>query len=146
MLGDIEGFAQLMPGTYKSVRPINFVGIHKSQRKSDCINGPIVSGIWEPILYKYALDKPPGHKVHKQPRMKLFRKIIKSVLYIKGNGQKPVNFNGETLSFSCQLIKKIKKTNLNMIQPKNEIKVLLLSITENCETLLKETHKRAEET
>ena len=36
--------------------------------------------------------------------------------------------------------------NLNMIQPKNEIENLLLSITKNCEKLVKQTHRKAEET
>ena len=36
--------------------------------------------------------------------------------------------------------------NLNMIQPKNETENLLLSITKNCETLIKQTHRKAEET
>ena len=36
--------------------------------------------------------------------------------------------------------------NLNMIRPKNETEDLLLSITKNCETLLEQTHRKAEET
>ena len=36
--------------------------------------------------------------------------------------------------------------NLNMIQPKNEIEDLLLSITKNCETLVQQTHRKPEET
>ena len=36
--------------------------------------------------------------------------------------------------------------NLNMIQPKTETENLLLSITKNCETLIKQTHRKAEET
>ena len=36
--------------------------------------------------------------------------------------------------------------NLNMIKPKNETEDLLLSITKNCETLIKQTHRKAEET
>ena len=35
---------------------------------------------------------------------------------------------------------------LNMIQPKNETEDLLLSITKNCETLIEQTHRKAEET
>ena len=33
-----------------------------------------------------------------------------------------------------------------MIRPKNETENLLLSITENCETLIEQTHRKAEET
>ena len=36
--------------------------------------------------------------------------------------------------------------NLNMIRPKNETEDLLLSITENCETLIEQTHRKPEET
>ena len=36
--------------------------------------------------------------------------------------------------------------NLNMIRPKNETEDLLLSITKNCETLIDQTHRKAEET
>ena len=35
---------------------------------------------------------------------------------------------------------------LNMIRPKNETEDLLLSITKNCETLIEQTHRKAEET
>ena len=33
-----------------------------------------------------------------------------------------------------------------MIRPKNETENLLLSITKNCETLIKQTHRKTEET
>ena len=35
---------------------------------------------------------------------------------------------------------------LNMIRPKNDREELLLSIFKNCETLIKQTHRKAEET
>ena len=31
-----------------------------------------------------------------------------------------------------------------MIRPKNDTKDLLFSVTENCETLIKQTHRKAE--
>ena len=36
--------------------------------------------------------------------------------------------------------------NLNMIRPKNETDDLLLSITKNCEKLVEQTHRKAEDT
>ena len=36
--------------------------------------------------------------------------------------------------------------NLNMNRPKNETEDVLLSITKNCETLIDQTHRKAEET
>ena len=36
--------------------------------------------------------------------------------------------------------------NLNMIKPKNQTEDFLLSMTKNCETLIEQTHRKAEET
>ena len=36
--------------------------------------------------------------------------------------------------------------NLNMIRPKNETEGLLILKTKNCETLIEQTHRKAEET
>ena len=79
-LDDIDGFYQLIAGSYKGNKPINITGIDKIHLKSDCIQGSIVNGIREPILYSFALSSPPGHKIYKEPRVKLFKKVNKSVL------------------------------------------------------------------
>ena len=109
-LDDIDGFYQLIAGSYKSDKPIIITGIDKIHLKCDCIQGSIVNGIREPILYSFALSSPPGHKIYKEPRIKLFKKISKSNLshitfYFEDDDHKAVDFNGETVSFTCQLIK-----------------------------------------
>ena len=109
-LEDIDGFYQLVAGSYKSNKPINFTGIDKVHLKCDCIQGSIVNGIREPILYSFALSSPPGHKIYKEPRVKLFKKVNKSVLshitfYLEDDDHKAVDFNNETISFTCQLVK-----------------------------------------
>ena len=109
-LDDIDGFYQLIAGSYKSDKPINITGIDKVHLKCDCIQGSIVNGIREPILFSFALSSPPGHKIYKEPRVKLFKKVNKSVLshitfYFEDDDYKSVDFNGETISFTCQLIK-----------------------------------------
>ena len=109
-LDDIEGFCQLIKGSYKSDKPINITGIDKIHLKCDCIQRSIVNGIREPILYSFALSSPPGHKIFKEPRVKLFKKVNISVLshitfYFEDDDHKPVDFNNETVSFTCQLIK-----------------------------------------
>ena len=38
------------------------------------------------------------------------------------------------------------RRNLNMIRPKNQTEDLLLSITKNCETLIRQTHTKPQET
>ena len=71
-LNDIEGFYQILPGSYKSDKPINITGIDKIHLKCNVVDGSIVNGVREPILYSFALDQPPGHKIYKEPKVKLF--------------------------------------------------------------------------
>ena len=109
-LDDIDGFYQIIAGSYKSDKPINITGIDKIHLKCDCIQGSIVNGIREPILYSFGLSSPTGYKMYNEPRVKLFKKINKSVLshitfYIEDDDHKSVEFNKETISFFCQLIK-----------------------------------------
>ena len=78
--GVIPGFVQLIPGSYKSDKPINITGIDKTNFKCDCIDGAIIDDVRHPIWYSFALDKPPGHKIIKEPWIKLSKKISKSVL------------------------------------------------------------------
>ena len=100
----------MIAGSYKSDNTFNITGIDKIHLKCDCIQGSIVNGVGEPILFSFALSSPPGQKKFKEPRVKLFRKVNKSVLshikfYFEDADYKPVSFNGETISFTCQLIK-----------------------------------------
>ena len=109
-LDDIDGFYQLIAGSYESYKPINITGIDKVHSKADCIQGSIVNGVREPILYSFALSSPTGHKIFKEPRIKLFKKINKSVLsritfYFEDDDHKSVEFIRETISFTCQLNK-----------------------------------------
>ena len=106
----MESFIQLIPGSNKSDKPINITQIDKVHLKCDCINGSIVNGAREPILYSFALSSPPGHKIYKEPRVKFFKKIYKSVIshitfYLEDDDHKTVEFHNETISFTCQLFK-----------------------------------------
>ena len=89
----------MVAGLYKSDKPINITGIDKIHLKRDCILGSINNGIREPILYSFPLSLPPGHKIYKEPKVKLFKKINKSVLshitfYFEDDDHKVVDFNG----------------------------------------------------
>ena len=100
----------MIAGSYKSERPISIIGKDKILSKCACFNGSIVNGNRGPILYSFVLSSPPGHKIYKELRVKLSKKTIKPVFshitfYLEDDDHKPVLFNGETMSFSCQLIK-----------------------------------------
>ena len=86
------------------------MGIDKFHLKCDCVNATIVNGIRDPILYSFALASPPDHKRYKELLTKLFKRLNKPVLshkliYIEDDDHKAVDINGETISFTCQLIK-----------------------------------------
>ena len=109
-LDDIGGSYHFIAGSYKSDRAINITGNDKNHLKCDCIQGSIVNGIQKPILYSFALSSPPGHKIYKEHRIKLLKKINKSVLseitfYFEDDDYQPVDYQAETISFTCQLIK-----------------------------------------
>ena len=109
-IDDIDGFYQLIAGSFKGDRPFNITGIDEVLLKCDCFNGRFVNGTREPVLCTFGLSSPPGYKMFKETRIKRFKRVKKSVLshiifYLKDDDHKLVNFNGETISFTCQLIK-----------------------------------------
>ena len=74
------------------------------------MQGSIVKGTRETILYSFALSSPPGHKISREARIKHFKKINKSGLflitfYFEDDDHKSVEFNGETKKFTRKLIK-----------------------------------------
>ena len=105
---DIDGFIQMIPGSYKSDEPINITGNDKVHLKADCIHESVVNGIRELVFYSFALDKRPGHNIFKEPRIKLSKKIKEVcsvsyiIFYLEDDDHKPVDFNGGTIGFSCQ--------------------------------------------
>ena len=99
------------PGVYTSDKLIlNLNTIDKIHLKCDCIDGSIQDGVRQPILFSFVLDKPAGYKVFCQPETIHYKKINKSVLntitfYLEDNNNEEVDFNGETLTFTLQMIK-----------------------------------------
>ena len=83
---------------------------NKIHLKCDCIDGSIQDGVRQPILFSFGLDKPSGYKIFCEPETIHYKKINKSVLntitfYLDDNNNEVVNFNGETLTFTLQMIK-----------------------------------------
>ena len=100
----------MIAGSYNSEKPINVTSIDEVHLKCHCIDGSTVNGAREPNLYSFALSSRPGHKIYNEPKITLFKKINKSVpshptFYLENDDYKPVDFNGEFINFTCQLIK-----------------------------------------
>ena len=95
---------------HTSQKLVNLGSSNKIHFKSDVIDGIVVNGIREPIIFSFVLDKKLGYKVFCEPETIHYKKINKSVLitiiiYLKDNNDEEVIFNGETLTFTLQMIK-----------------------------------------
>ena len=95
---------------YVSHKIVNLSNTNKIHLKCDCINGSIQNGFRQPILFSFVLDKPAGYKVFCEPETLHYKKINKSVLntitfYLEDDNNEEVDFNGETLTFTLQMIK-----------------------------------------
>ena len=95
---------------YLSQKIVNLISTNKIHLKCDVIDGSIQNGLRQPILYSFILDKPAGYKVFSEPETIHYKKINKSVLntitfYLEDDNNEEVDFNGETLTFTLQMIK-----------------------------------------
>ena len=99
-----------IPGVYTSDKILlNLNTINKIHLKCDCIDGSIQDGVRHPILFSFVLDEPSGYKVFCQPEKIHYKEINKSVLntieiYLEDDINEEVDFNGETLTFTLQMI------------------------------------------
>ena len=78
--------------------------------KFDCIDGCIQNGLKQPILFSFDLDKPSGYKVFCEAEIIHYKKVNRSVLntitfYLGDENNEVVDFIGETLTFTLQMIK-----------------------------------------
>ena len=89
---------------------LNLNTINKIHLKCNSIDGSIQDGVRQPILFSFVLDKSSGYKVFCEPETIQYKKVNKSVLntitfYLEDDNKEEVNFNGETLTFTLQMIK-----------------------------------------
>ena len=109
-LGFTAGWDYKHYNQYLSQKIVNLNSTYKIHLKCDAIDGSVVNGVRQPILYSFALDKPSGYKVFSEPETIHFKKIYKSVLntimfYLEDDSDKENDFNQETLTFTLQMIK-----------------------------------------
>ena len=111
-LNKVLGFTQrdYPPGTHTSEKPVMITTTDKVHLKCDCVDGSIVNGIREQILFSFNLSAPPGYKIIKEPTTVLYKLINKTRLdtiqfFLEDSNHDSVDFNGETLTFTIQIIK-----------------------------------------
>ena len=111
-LNKVLGFTHTVypPGTHTSEKPVMITTTDKVHLKCDCVDGSIVNGIREQILFSFNLRAPPGYKIIKEPTTVLYKLINKTRLdtiqfFLEDSNHVSVEFNGETLTFTIQIIK-----------------------------------------
>ena len=111
-LNTVLGFTHTVypPGTHTSEKPVMITTTDKVHLKCDCVDGSIVNGIREQILFSFNLSAPPGYKIIKEPTTVLYKSINKTRLdtiqfFLEDPNHDSVDFNGETLTFTIQIIK-----------------------------------------
>ena len=110
VLGFTAGWDYKHYNKYVSQKIVNLSNTNKIHLKCDCIDGSVVDGVRQPILYSFVLDKPSGYKVFCEPETIQYKKMNKSVFntitfYLEYDKNEEVDFNGETLTFTLQMIK-----------------------------------------
>ena len=110
ILGFTPGWDYKHYNQYLSQKIVNLSSANKIHLKCDAIDGSVVNGIRQPILYSFVLDKPSGYKIFSEPETIHYKKINKPVLntisfYLEDDNNEEVDFNGETLTFTIQMIK-----------------------------------------
>ena len=80
LLGHDPYFDDKTPGVYTSDKILNLKTTNKIHLKCDVIDGSVVDGVKQPILYSFVLDKKPGYKIFSEPERVHSKKINKSVL------------------------------------------------------------------
>ena len=110
ILGFTPGWDYKHYNRYISQKFVNLSSTNKIHLKCDAMDGSVVDGVRQPILYSFVLDKLPGYKVFSEPETIHYKKINKSVLntitfYLEDDNNKEVSFNRETLTFTLQMIK-----------------------------------------
>ena len=110
ILGFTPGWDYKHYNKYNSQKIVNLGSTNKIHLKCDCIDGSVVNGLRQPVLYSFVLDKLPGYKVFSEPETIHYKKTNKSVLntltfYLEDDNNEEVDFNQETLTFTLQMIK-----------------------------------------
>ena len=110
VLGFTSGWDYKQYNEYTSQKNVDLGSANKIHLRCDVIDGSVLNGVRQPILYSFVLDKIPGYKVFSEPETIQYKKTNMSVLntitfYLEDDNNEEVDFIGETLTFTFQLIK-----------------------------------------
>ena len=104
-------------GTHTSEKPVMISSTDKVRLKCDCVDGSIVNGIREQILFSFNLSAPPDYKIIKEPNTILYKKINKTRLdtiqfFLEDSNHNRVDFNRDPNIYNSNYQELIKKRSL----------------------------------
>ena len=81
-LDKVLGFTnkEYQAGTHTSEKPVMISSTDKIHLKSDCVDGSIVDGIREQVLFSFNSSAPPIYKILKEPNVVMYKKRNKTRL------------------------------------------------------------------
>ena len=74
ILGFTAGWYYKHYNQYLSQKIVNLSSTNKIHLKADAIDGSVVDGVRQPIIYSFVLDKPSGYKVFSEPQTIHYKK------------------------------------------------------------------------
>ena len=91
---------------YTTNKIIDIMGFNTINIHCNIIYGAKDNGKDTDILYKYKLTEPHGYKIVNNPTNKLYQNLTKDRIeylefHIKDEYGRPIDFNGDVLSFIC---------------------------------------------
>ena len=75
VLGFTPGWDYKQYNKYTSQKILHLSSTNKIHLKCDRIDGSVVDGVRQPILFSFVLDKPAGYKVFCEPKAIHYKKI-----------------------------------------------------------------------
>ena len=110
-LVSLLGFRKIIyiKGRYKSQKIIDIMGFSNINIHCNIISGVKDNGKDTDILYTFNLTEPPGYLINIIPTNILYQNVTKDRIeyiefHIKDEHGRPIDFNGDVLSFTLHLI------------------------------------------
>ena len=109
-IAPLLGFRKVVykPGNYKSQKIIDIMGFSTVNIHSNVLSGVKDNGNNTDILYTFTLTEPPGYLINIIPTNILYQNVTKDRIeyiefHIKDEHGRPIDFNGDVLSFTLDL-------------------------------------------
>ena len=109
-IGSLLGFRKVLyrAGTYTSQKIVDIMGFNTVNIHCNIISGAKDNGKDTDILYTFNLTERPGYMIINIPTNVLYQNVTKDRIeyiefHIKDEHGRPIDFNGDVLSFTLHL-------------------------------------------